>query len=54
MCAHVSDKHCSLYIFRYVGQRNLIYILFVLALWKATGVYEVFFALTSFVHYFRY
>jgi len=38
----------------YIGQRNLIYIFFVLALWRATGVYEVFFALTSFVHYFRY
>lgn len=38
---------------RYIGQRNLIYIFFVLALWRATGVYEVFFALTSFVHYFR-
>lgn len=24
------------------------------ALWWATGVYEIFFALTSFVHYFRY
>ena len=39
---------------RLLGQRNVIYIFFVLALWKATGVYEVFFALTSFVHYFRW
>lgn len=37
-----------------LGQRNVLYLLFTLALWRATGVYEVFFALTSFVHYFRY
>lgn len=37
-----------------LGLRNLAYITFVLGLWRATGVYEVFFALTSFVHYFRY
>lgn len=36
------------------GQRNVLYLLFVAGLWRATGVYEVFFALTSFVHYFRY
>ncbi len=38
---------------RYIGQRSLIYVIFVAALWRSTGVYEVFFALTSFVHYFR-
>lgn len=37
-----------------VGLRNMIYLLFVGALWWATGKYEVFFVLTSFVHYFRY
>mmetsp|Transcript_3573 Transcript_3573/g.5066 ORF Transcript_3573/g.5066 Transcript_3573/m.5066 type:complete len:195 (-) Transcript_3573:261-845(-) len=36
-----------------LDQRNVLYLLFTLALWRATGVYEVFFALTSFVHYFR-
>jgi hypothetical protein len=36
------------------GQRNVLYLLFILGVWHATGVYEVFFALTSFVHYFRY
>lgn len=36
------------------GQRNVLYMSFVLGLWKATGSYETFFALTSFVHYFRY
>ena len=41
-------------MYSYIGQRNLIYLFFVFALWKATGMYEVFFALTSFVHYFRY
>lgn len=37
-----------------IGLRNMIYLLFVGALWWATGRYEVFFVLTSFVHYFRY
>lgn len=37
-----------------LGLRNLAYVISVLALWRATGMYEVFFALTSFVHYFRY
>lgn len=37
-----------------VGLRNLVYVSSALALWYATGVYEIFFALTSFVHYFRY
>lgn len=37
-----------------VGQRNVLYLLFCLGLWKATGAYEVFFALTSLVHYCRY
>lgn len=39
---------------RLVGLRNVCYLLFVWGLWRATGLYEVFFALTSFVHYFRY
>jgi hypothetical protein len=30
-----------------------VYLLFVLALWWVTGIYEVFFAFTSYVHYFR-
>lgn len=37
-----------------VGLRNVCYLLFVWGLWRATGIYEVFFALTSFIHYFRY
>jgi hypothetical protein len=39
---------------RYFGQRNLIYLSLVGALWYVTGSYEMFFALTSFVHYCRY
>eukprot|EP00596_Hydrurales_sp_CCMP1899_P008289 CAMPEP_0119042208 /NCGR_PEP_ID=MMETSP1177-20130426/14444_1 /TAXON_ID=2985 /ORGANISM="Ochromonas sp, Strain CCMP1899" /LENGTH=666 /DNA_ID=CAMNT_0007008827 /DNA_START=246 /DNA_END=2246 /DNA_ORIENTATION=- len=39
---------------QYFGQRNLLYLSLVGALWYATGCYEVFFALTSFVHYCRY
>lgn len=42
------------YSYRYVGQRNIVYIIFIATLWWITGVYEVFFALTSYVHYFRY
>lgn len=38
----------------YLGQRSLVYLAFVGALWWATGCYEAFFALTSFVHYIRY
>jgi len=37
-----------------LGLRNVVYVLSVCALWYATGLYEIFFALTSFVHYFRY
>lgn len=37
-----------------IGQRNLLYIIFCIGMWRATGVYEVFFAMTSIVHYFRY
>mmetsp|Transcript_15947 Transcript_15947/g.35289 ORF Transcript_15947/g.35289 Transcript_15947/m.35289 type:complete len:664 (+) Transcript_15947:182-2173(+) len=37
-----------------VGQRNLIYLGFMGALWYSTGVYELFLALTMYVHYFRY
>lgn len=37
-----------------LGLRNLAYLFFVSVLWQVTGVYEVFFVLTSFVHYFRY
>lgn len=43
-----------LIIFSLFGLRNFCYLIFVTALWKATGLYEVFFALTSFIHYFRY
>lgn len=39
---------------RFFGQRSLYYLVFAGALWYVTGKYEVFFALTSFVHYFRY
>jgi hypothetical protein len=39
---------------RLLGLRNVTYLLVLSALWAATGVYEIFFALTSFVHYFRY
>ena len=38
----------------YFGQRNLIYLTMVGALWYITGSYEMFFALTSFVHYCRW
>lgn len=36
-----------------LGQRNMLYLLFMLALWYVTGMYEIFFAFTSYVHYFR-
>lgn len=39
---------------RLLGLRNVSYLCVLGALWWATGVYEIFFALTSFVHYFRY
>lgn len=32
----------------------MFYILFAASLWYITGLYEVFFVMTSFVHYFRY
>ena len=38
----------------YFGQRNVLYLSLVGALWYVTGYYEAFFALTSFVHYIRY
>lgn len=38
----------------YVGLRSLFYVSMAAAIWYFTGVYEVFFALTSYVHYFRY
>jgi len=38
----------------FVGQRNVLYLLFALALWAVTGQYLVFLAMTSFVHYLRY
>lgn len=37
-----------------IGQRNVLYLLFTLGMWRATGVYELFFAMTSIVHYLRY
>jgi hypothetical protein len=45
----------EIYLFtRLFGLRNISYLISVFAVWRATGMYEVFFALTSFVHYFRY
>lgn len=38
----------------FFGQRSLYYLLFAASLWYVTGSYEVFYVLTSFVHYFRY
>jgi len=37
-----------------VGLRNVIYLLFLGALWYCSGSYTIFFILTSFVHYLRY
>jgi hypothetical protein len=37
-----------------LGQRNVVYLLFMLALWWVTGLYGVFMACTCYVHYFRY
>jgi hypothetical protein len=37
-----------------IGLRSLFYLSMVSAIWYITGVYEIFFALTSYVHYFRY
>lgn len=37
-----------------LGQRNILYVMLVLAVSYVTSSYELFFALTSFVHYFRY
>mmetsp|Transcript_9516 Transcript_9516/g.15790 ORF Transcript_9516/g.15790 Transcript_9516/m.15790 type:complete len:732 (+) Transcript_9516:165-2360(+) len=37
-----------------IGLRNLTYLASMLALWYVTGVYEIFLAFTSYVHYFRY
>ena len=42
------------FIETFFGQRSLYYLIFAASLWYVTGCYEVFFALTSFVHYFRY
>ncbi len=53
-CVSHSFLIACCFFLSFIGQRNLIYIVFVAALWQATGVYEVFFSLTSFVHYFRY
>lgn len=38
----------------YLGQRSVIYIIFVASLAWSTNSYEIFFILTSFVHYIRY
>ena len=43
----------ALVIYRLLGQRNLVYLLCMLALWWVTGSYEVFLVCTSYVHYFR-
>jgi len=42
------------FIETYLGLRNVIYLLFLGALWYCTGSYTLFFALTSYVHYLRY
>jgi hypothetical protein len=49
----MSLLHITLFA-RFFGQRSLYYLLFAASVWYVTGSYEVFFALTSFVHYFRY
>eukprot|EP01035_Chromulina_nebulosa_P019167 gene19167-25011_t len=38
----------------FIGQRNIVYFAVSFALWWATGLYDVFFVMTSFVHYLRY
>ena len=43
----------SLLPFRYLGMRNIVYVLFAGSLWWATGSYATFLALTSYVHYAR-
>ena len=37
-----------------IGQKNIVYLLTLTALWRLTGLYETFLVLTSFVHYGRY
>ena len=36
-----------------VGLRNVSYLLALCVLWWYTGLYEIFFVMTSFIHYFR-
>ena len=50
-----TDLFCNHFILFHslLGQRNVLYLLFMLALWYVTGMYEIFFAFTSYVHYFR-
>lgn len=38
----------------YIGQRNLIYIIFAATLWYVTGCYDWFLLSTSYTHYIRY
>lgn len=62
LCTHSTSHHhhTSLtlptppFFHSLLGQRNLVYLLFMLALWYVTGMYEIFFAFTSYVHYFRF
>ena len=41
------------YMCRFLGMRNILYLTFAASLWWATGVYATFLVLTSYVHYFR-
>lgn len=41
-------------VFSYLGQRNIVYILFAATVWQCTGCYDWFLLTTSFVHYIRY
>jgi len=42
------------FIETFLGQRSVFYIVFAGTLWYITGLYEIFFVMTSFVHYIRY
>ena len=42
------------FIETFFGQRSLFYLMLAGSLWYITGLYEVFFVMTSFVHYIRY
>ena len=42
------------FIETFFGQRSLYYLIFAGSLWYITGLYEIFFVMTSYVHYMRY